>query len=244
MTAGTSLRNLYEDPSTILSSGAERATRQAEMLAAVAPAQSRLLVVDVGCGDGMCTQVIQKFCDALPDVTARIIGFDWSMSALNQAQTRGIPVVRASADDGALPLPGSSVDIVIMSELIEHLVDPDSTLDEALRVLRPGGSLLLSTPNLAAWYNRALLACGVQPIFTEVSMRDIYGRPGTEVVGHLRIFTRRALRELLSAIGFTDIDIRGAPYHDVPRPLRPLDRLLCHAPGLASNLLASARRPS
>ena len=130
-----------------------------------------------------------------------------------------------------------------MSELIEHLVDPDATLDEAWRVLIPGGTLLLSTPNLAAWYNRVLLAIGVQPLFTEVSLRGIYGRPGSEVVGHLRVFTRRALEELLTALGFVEVKITGAPYHDVPRPFRPLDRLLCRTPSLASNLLASARKP-
>ena len=58
--------------------------------------------------------------------------------------------------------------------------------------------MLLSTPNLAAWYNRVLLALGVQPVFTEVSLRGIFGRPGSVVAGHLRIFTRSALAQLLS----------------------------------------------
>ena len=88
-------------------------------------------------------------------------------------------VARASADDGGLPLTDSSVDVVIMSELIEHLVDPDGTLDEAWRVLRPGGTLLLSTPNLAAWYNRVLLRFGIQPLFTEVSFAASTVGPGT-----------------------------------------------------------------
>ena len=165
------------------------------------------------------------------------------MAALKTARANRVPVARASADDGGLPIADSSIDVVIMSELIEHLVDPDGTLDEAWRVLRPGGTLLLSTPNLAAWYNRVLLACGIQPLFTEVSLRGIYGRPGHEVVGHLRVFTRRALEGLLNAMGFVEIQIKGAPYHDVPGPFRPLDRLFCHTPSLASNLLAAARKP-
>jgi hypothetical protein len=60
----------------------------------------------------------------------------------------------------------------------------------ARRVLRPGGVLLLSTPNLAAWFNRSLVLLGVQPVFSEVSLRRVYGRPGREVAGHLRLFTR------------------------------------------------------
>jgi SAM-dependent methyltransferase len=214
------------------------------MLAKIASGAGRpLRGVDIGCGDGMCTEVALALCRATPNATVRIVGFDWSMAALRQARGRSFPVARASAD-GGLPLATSSLDIVIMSELIEHLVDPDATLDEAWRVLAPGGTLLLSTPNLAAWYNRALLLFGVQPVFTEVSLRGIYGRPGKEVVGHLRVFTRRALEELLAAVGFVDVEITGAPYHDVPRPFRPLDRLLCRTPSVASNLLASAKKPT
>jgi SAM-dependent methyltransferase len=240
----TSLRRLYEDSATPLSSGLGRAERQAAMLAGLAStAGRRLTAVDVGCGDGMCTGVALKVCDATPNASVGIVGFDWSMAALNQARARGVPVARASADEGGLPLASSSVDVVIMSELIEHLVDPDNALEEACRVLVPGGTLLLSTPNLAAWYNRVLLAVGVQPLFTEVSLRGIYGRPGTEVVGHLRIFTRRSLLGLLNAMGFVDVRITGAPYHDVPGPLKVLDRLFCHLPSLASNLLAAARKP-
>ena len=128
------------------------------------------------------------------------------------------------------------------SELIEHLVDTDAAAEEVRRLLRPGGTLLLSTPNLAAWFNWGLITLGIQPVFSEVSMRGIYGRPGREVVGHLRLFTRRALAEFLTARGFACERVCGAPYHDVPRPLRPLDRALCRWPSAASILLVQARR--
>ena len=111
-----------------------------------------------------------------------------------------------------------------MSEVIEHLVDTDSAVEEAHRVLRPGGSLLLSTPNLAAWYNRGLLALGIQPVFSEVSLRSVFGRPGSQVAGHLHMFTRRALVEFLAAYGLECVQVAGARYHDVPAvapPARP-----------------------
>jgi SAM-dependent methyltransferase len=240
-----SLQRLYEDPATPLSSGSERAQMQAAILAEIASSSPRALVaVDVGCGDGLATAVAAARCENTPGARLSIIGLDWSCTALDRARRRGVPVVRGAIDGSGLPLASGSVDVVIMSELIEHLVDTDAALAEAGRVLVPGGRLLLSTPNLAAWYNRVLLALGIQPLFTEVSLRGIYGRPGHEVVGHLRIFTRRALEELLACAGFIEISITGAPYHDVPRPLRPFDRLLCHTPSLSSILLASARWPT
>ena len=238
------LQQLYEAPGTPLSSGIERAELQAASLAALVAAAGRpLRGVDIGCGDGMATSVALAACGARGRGSIGIVGFDWSMAALAQAARRGIPVARASTEVPGLPLAPDSVDVVIMSEIIEHLVDTDAALGEAHRVLVAGGTLFVSTPNLAAWYNRALLAVGVQPLFTEVSLRGIYGRPGREVVGHLRIFTRRALHGLLEANGFIDITIAGAPYHDVPRPFKGLDRLLCRTPSLASILLASARKP-
>jgi SAM-dependent methyltransferase len=235
---GSALRTLYEDPRIPVSSGPDRARRMAELLARVlASCEGPAVVLDVGCGDGAAAAVAAR-----RNPGHRLAGLDWSASALAQARRSGIPLIRAGLDPPGLPVADGSADVVIMSELIEHLVDTDAALDEARRVLRPGGSLLLSTPNLAAWYNRGLLALGVQPVFSEVSLRGVYGRPGSQVAGHLHMFTRRALVQLLEARGFAVLRVTGARYHDVPRPLRPLDRAFCGWPGAASILLVHARR--
>ena len=172
------LHDFYEVPGTTVSSGPDRARRQAQMLAAVLagrPGQQR--IVDVGCGEGSATYLVKRL-----DPGNVVIGIDWSAMALTRARARGVLAVQGGID--SLPLPDASVDVVIMSELIEHLVDTDAAAEEARRVLRPGGTLLLSTPNLAAWYNRGLLAAGIQPVFSEVSLRGVFGRPGSVVAGH------------------------------------------------------------
>ena len=231
------LQAFYEDPGTPLSSGPDRARRQARMLAGVLRGVAGpAVIVDVGCGDGSALAVA-----AAQNPAHRFAGLDWSADALRQARARGLTVVRGSISP-RLPVADGVADVVIMSELIEHLVDPDGAVAEARRVLRPGGSLLLSTPNLAAWYNRGLLALGIQPIFSEVSLRGVFGRPGRVVAGHLRLFTRRALTEFLTASGFRCETVAGARYHDVPRPLGPLDRAFCRWPSAASILLVHARK--
>lgn len=233
------LRDFYEDPSVPVASGTPRSLRQARMLAAAlgpATAGART-VLDIGCGDGTAAAT------AAPLLAGhRLVGVDWSQDALRRAHARLPYAIRGELTDGGLPFADASADAVLFSEVIEHLVDPDSALDELRRVLRPGGHLMLSTPNLAAWYNRALLLAGVQPVFSEVSLRAIHGRPGREVVGHLRLYTARALREFVTAAGFEVVRLSGAPFHGVPRPLRPLDRLACAAPALSSILLLHARR--
>ncbi|MGW1888952.1 class I SAM-dependent methyltransferase [Streptomyces sp. NPDC002004] len=233
------LRDFYEDPAVPVASGDARSLRQARMLAAVLgpAAAGPATVLDVGCGDGSAAAT------AAPLLAGhRMVGVDWSQDALRRAHTRLPYVVRGELTDGGLPFATGTVDAVLFGEVVEHLVDPDSALDELRRVLRPGGHLMLSTPNLAAWYNRALLLAGVQPVFSEVSLRAVHGRPGTEVVGHLRLYTARALREFVAAAGFEVVRLSGAPFHGVPRALRPLDRLACRVPSLASILLLHARR--
>ncbi|MFE0426764.1 methyltransferase domain-containing protein [Streptomyces sp. NPDC058953] len=238
-TAPRGLREFYENPAVPVASGRARSLRQARILAAaLGPAAERpAVVLDVGCGDGTAAAT------AAPLLAGhRVVGVDWSQDALRRARTRMADVVRGELAPDRLPFRSGVADAVLFSEVIEHLVDPDSALDELRRVLRPGGHLMLSTPNLAAWYNRSLLLAGVQPVFSEVSLRAIHGRPGTEVVGHLRLYTARALRQFVAASGFDVVRIAGAPFHGVPRPMRPLDRLACAAPSLASILLLHARR--
>lgn len=220
------------------SSGADRAHRQADMLANVLRlAPGAACILDVGCGDGFATEVAaQRNCQH------HFVGLDWSARSLAQASQRGLAVLRAGLDGPSLPISSDSVDVVIMSEVIEHLVDTDTAVEEVHRVLRPGGSLLLSTPNLAAWYNRVLLLAGVQPVFSEVSLRSVFGRHGSQVAGHLHMFTLRALVEFLDAYGLACVRVTGARYHDVPAVLRPLDRLFCRWPSAASILLVHARK--
>ncbi|MCX2922861.1 class I SAM-dependent methyltransferase [Streptomyces sp. NEAU-W12] len=234
------LRDFYENPAVPVASGPSRSLRQARMLAGAlgpAGAQGARTILDIGCGDGSAAATAAPLLHG-----HRLVGVDWSQDALVRARPRMPYAVRGELTGGGLPFASGAADAVLFSEVIEHLVDPDAALEEIHRVLRPGGHLMLSTPNLAAWYNRALLLAGVQPVFSEVSLRGIHGRPGSEVVGHLRLYTARALREFVAASGFTVVRLEGAPFHGVPRPLRMLDRLACARPPLASILLLHARR--
>ena len=238
--AGMGLRDFYEIPSVPVRSGQLRTRRLLVLLAGILRTAERpLRIVDVGCGDGMCTELTAELAR---EDGHHVAGVDWAAAPLKQAAERGLTLVRGSLETG-LPFASGSVDVVILSEVVEHLVDPDGGLAELYRVLRPGGHLVLSTPNLAAWFNRGLLLAGIQPIFSEVSLRRVYGRPGQVVAGHLRLYTRRALAGFLADLGFTDIRVSGACYHDVPMPLRPLDRAFRLVPDLAAILMAHARKP-
>jgi ubiquinone/menaquinone biosynthesis C-methylase UbiE len=186
-------------------------------------------VIDIGAGLG---DGLLLFRQQWPD--AQCFTVDLALASAIGAQRRGLLPVLASAEGCALPFRDQSVDVIVMNEIIEHLVDTDSILDEVKRILVPGGVLLMSTPNLAAWFNRLALLMGLQPAFSEVSMRKVYGRPGSDLVGHLRLFTSRAFTEMLRDKGFVLTKVGGAPFGSLPKWLRPFDRFVTRKVSLAS----------
>jgi SAM-dependent methyltransferase len=203
--------------------------------------------LDIGCGRGTLLRRLQQSCPA-----CELFGVEISALSAAEAAASGVRVFAASIADG-LPLPDGSMQLVIMGEVIEHLFDPDAALDEIKRVLAPGGTLILTTPNLASWSNRLLLLAGIQPFFTETSTRKKYGRVfaalgnrNPMVEGHLRIFTKRALVELIEDIGFRITRVRGACFDKMLgiAPAAPFERLFSNVTGLASNLIVVAEKPA
>jgi methionine biosynthesis protein MetW len=203
--------------------------------------------LDIGCGRGTLLRRLQSAC---PD--CELYGIEISAASAAEAATFGIRVVAAGIADG-LPFPDGSMDLVVMGEVIEHLFDPDAALDEVRRVLAPGGTLILTTPNLASWSNRILLLFGIQPFFTETSTRKKYGRVfaalgnfSPHVEGHLRVYTKRALLDLLADVGFRVTRVRGACFDKVLgiALAAPFERLFSHATGLASDLIVVAGKPA
>lgn len=96
-------------------------------------------VLDVGCGQAW-----------LSEYATRYTGMDASLTAVNQAKEKGRNVVHGSANE-AFPFADHSFDTVFMKDVLEHLSNPVSAVEEALRVLRPGGRLFLFAPDAQRW---------------------------------------------------------------------------------------------
>ena len=143
-----------------------------------------------------------------------------------------------------LPFEDASADVVLAGEIIEHIVDTESFLREIARVLRPGGAVLLSTPNILWWKHRLGLLVGRYP--EALDYRTRYG----DDFGHVRIFTPKLMRGLLEETGFVDVRVVGkrlGPISSLTRSPAPvagaLDRLADRLPSLSDHLIAYARRP-
>jgi SAM-dependent methyltransferase len=131
--------------------------------------------------------------------------------------------------------------------VLEHLRDyPLKTLEETRRILRPGGLLLLSTPNAASLQNRFRLLRG-QSVHTPLT-DWMFGLPQAR---HAREYTLDELRQLLQKAGFETVRISGGHFHVRSGRTgalsvlakRGLDRLGRLRPSLGAALVVLAQRP-
>jgi ubiquinone/menaquinone biosynthesis C-methylase UbiE len=75
---------------------------------------------------------------------------------LYKAKSKGIVVFKANLNK-SFPLPDNSIDQVCANQVIEHRIDTDNFVSEIYRVLKPNGSVVIATENLASWHNIAAL---------------------------------------------------------------------------------------
>lgn len=163
-----------------------RASRMRELLART----RRGPVLDIGCYDGALSAAVMP-------PGRRVTGVDVASGALRLAARRGLLPVRGQAEVG-LPFLGASFETVVAAEVVEHVFDGEAFLADIARVLRPGGLLLITTPNLVALSGRAKLLLGKSPANVEFD-----ASPGTS--GHIRYFTFDTLEALLRRVGLDPI---------------------------------------
>lgn len=145
-----------------------------------------------------------------------VTGVDIDPSRFSGAIDRlSLTVFECDVEHEPLPFDDGSFDCVIFNELLEHLrINPPKTLLEVRRVLRPGGLLMLSTPNLYSYRGLVNLLCkqrawaaGAEP-FIEFAKLESLGH-----MGHVREYTLGEVRELLSRCGLRVEQVvnRGTP---------------------------------
>ncbi|HEY0807551.1 MAG TPA: class I SAM-dependent methyltransferase [Pseudonocardiaceae bacterium] len=98
------------------------------------------LVLEAGCGEGYGA-------DLLATVARRVIAVDYDEPATHHIQARypAVDVLRANL--AVLPIQSATIDVVASFQVIEHLWHQEGFLAECFRVLKPGGRLLVTTPN-------------------------------------------------------------------------------------------------
>lgn len=117
------------------------------------------------------------------------------------ARKCGVELVEADLERDGLCLPDESADCAVFTEVLEHL-NPyyvSHTLCEINRILKPGGKLVLTTPNIASLFRRLRLLLGIQPQYTL----------------HVHEYTKKEVEELLVKHGFMILESQYSDVNDL-----------------------------
>ncbi|HUP45459.1 MAG TPA: class I SAM-dependent methyltransferase [Thermoanaerobaculia bacterium] len=158
-------------------------------------------ILDVGCGYATTSERLRKLGN-------RVTGIESSEEAVRVASQRLDRVIAAdlqTADPGP-----ERFDCIVFADVLEHLPWPASILERYLRFLAPGGSVIVSLPNIGLWSARLSLLAG----------RFEYADTGVLDRTHLRFFTRRTARRLIEDAGLSIVRHTYNP--GIVRPFVPL----------------------
>jgi SAM-dependent methyltransferase len=150
-------------------------------------------LLDAGCGRYL------RFCHEFSPV-AHVIGIDLERS-FETDNTRAPYAIRG--DIGALPFPSERFDLVISRSVVEHLEDPPRVFREFFRVLRPGGKIVILTPNK---YDYVSLIAAITPYrLHRFLVSRIFRVPEDDVFPTLyRANTLSAIRKAMNAAGLVE----------------------------------------
>ena len=166
------------------------------ILAFAGALHSHFRILDVGCGNGFtCGAFLARGCHT--------VGIDLSESGIEQAR-RAHPAGRFEvmpADDNLLRNLGERpFDLVVSTEVVEHLYDPRAYARGCFAALKPGGRFICSTPYHGYLKNLAL---------SVANKWDAHANPLWDG-GHIKLWSRRTLSLLLQETGFGNLQFKGA----------------------------------
>ena len=161
------------------------------------------IMLDVGCGEGRhIFGVMQDY----PQM--KCVGLDMDNASLNRAE-EGYQYFESISNAGAefikgsaysLPFPDESIDLIVCSEVLEHLHEYNDAVGEIHRVLKPGGKFYASVP--ASWPEKVCWSLS----------KDYQNQPG----GHLRIFNQLELVSEIKESGFKFLS--SEKFHSIHSP--------------------------
>jgi SAM-dependent methyltransferase len=212
-------------------------------------------IIDVLGGGGECLDCGayhgQKFAiinEAIGLDKTAYHGIEWNEELVNRARQNGLDLVKGDLNK-TLDFPENRFRCVFALSVLEHLLNPCRFIRETYRVLEPGGTLVLLTPNISTYFTLFQILLGKMPssgphpdsdqLLKQEEMFKVSDdslQPDTEsempAHRHLVIFSYRVLIDYCRMAGFSDVRGRGFGVYPFPNFIQPilekLDPYHCH----------------
>lgn len=173
------------EPSYVWRAGQER---RLQMIREAAGDRLKGRLLENGCGVGMYVHHLQPYAET-------VVGLEYELDRARQAHQRAPHILCAAGED--LPFPDNSFDVVLSHEVLEHVQDDRQSVQEIVRVLRPGGRAVIFVPNRGypfethGIYWRGAYRFGNIPLVNYLPrrLRD-------RLAPHVRVYSRGDLRRL------------------------------------------------
>ena len=183
------LAALRGEPSYVWRAGQERRLRM--ILEAAGELVRGRVLVD-GCGVGM-------YVEHLAPYAGEVFGLDLEFRRVRQARGRGLQTLCARGE--ALPFADGTFDLVLSNEVLEHVQDDRQAVAEMVRALRPGGRIVLFTPNRGYPFETHGVYWRGRYHFGNIPLLNYLPRWARDrLAPHVRVYTRRDLKRLFAGL--------------------------------------------
>ncbi len=146
-------------------------------------------VLDLGCGIG-------TYVRHIAEVAALAAGVDIDRARVARGAASGVSNLSLAVAE-SLPFRDGAFDVVLLNEVIEHVRDDRATLREALRVVRPGGQVVVFAPNRGYPFETHGVYLGKRYVFGNIPLVNWLPDPvRNRLVPHARVYTSAGIRRL------------------------------------------------
>lgn len=180
---------LRGEPSYVWRAGQQR---RLEMIVQAAGERIRGSILENGCGVGMYVEHLSPF-------GGTVIGLEYDFERAAEARKNSPHIVNAAGE--SVPLAASTFDLILSHEVIEHVQDDCLAIREMVRILRPGGRIVLFAPNRGyPFETHGIYWKGKYSFGNKLFVNYLPRRLRNKLAPHVRVYSKKDLQRLFDAL--------------------------------------------